>query len=125
MSGAIGILLTLDSTGNSLTVALDSNINSGFIFGYGVCRSYTTTTASPAGGSPGYTYSWSRVSGSTAISATDPTSYYTYFSATMTPPSLVSAVFRVTVTDSLGATATADVTVTLSSYDNPTGGIIP
>jgi len=75
------------------------------------------TVATPSGGTPGYTYSWTRISGSTAITAGSPTSASTSFSGTVPIGGSISAVFRVTVTDSAGATATADVTVSFS-YDS-------
>jgi hypothetical protein len=64
------------------------------------------------GGAPGYTYSWARISGSALISADSPTSPTTRFSGTI-PVSITSAVFRVTVTDTAGSTATFDATVNL------------
>ena len=76
-----------------------------------------SVTASPSGGTPGYTYSWARVSGSTDITASAPTSESTNFSATVPVSTTLQATFRVTVTDSLGATATRDVVVTLI-YDS-------
>lgn len=75
------------------------------------------SVATPSGGTPGYTYSWTRISGSTAITAGSPTSASTSFSGTVPVNSVISAVFRVTVTDSVGATATADVTVSFA-YDS-------
>ncbi len=75
------------------------------------------SVATPSGGTPGYTYSWTRISGSTAITAGSPTSASTSFSGTVPVSGAISAVFRVTVTDSVGATATADVTVSLT-YDS-------
>lgn len=71
------------------------------------------TVATASGGSGSYTYSWARISGSSAITADSPSSSSTTFRGTV-PAGLTTAVFRVTVTDTVtGQTATADVTVTL------------
>jgi hypothetical protein len=67
----------------------------------------------PTGGVPGYTYSWARVSGSTAININSPTLQNPTWDAFLTAPQLEVAVWRVTVTDSASNTATADITVTL------------
>ena len=72
------------------------------------------TVATASGGSGSYTYSWARISGSSAITADSPSSSSTTFRGTV-PAGFTTAVFRVTVTDTVtGQTATADVTVTLS-----------
>jgi hypothetical protein len=83
--------------------------------------SVTTTeaaTCTASGGSEsGYTYSWSRVSGSTDITANSGSSATTDFSATLTAPDEVTAVFKCTVDDSLGngpvdSTNTVSITLT-------------
>ncbi len=63
------------------------------------------------GGSGGYTYAWSRVSGLVDIVATDPIAATTRFQAAANIPSgeSRSAEFRVTVTDSEGFSATSGV----------------
>lgn len=82
--------------------------------GAGVATSLPVT-ATPAGGLGPYTYAWTRLSG--VGSANSPTSASTTFSATLSNGDDVSGVFRVTVTDSLANTATADVTVQFISID--------
>ena len=73
----------------------------------------STVTATPANGTGPFTYSWARISGSADVSAGSPTAATTGFSGTVGINQLISATFRVTVTDALSATATADTTVTL------------
>lgn len=82
----------------------------------GSASSLTTasTTVSPSGGTPSYTYAWAKVSGDT-ITADSSTSATTTFSATsLGTTESRSATFRCTVTDSLSATATTDVSVTIT-----------
>jgi hypothetical protein len=80
---------------------------SGFGYIYVTTDNATVTTN---GGLAPYTYSWTRLSGSygSPISATSAT---TAFIANPPSGSIRTSVFRCTVTDSLGSTATADVTV--------------
>ena len=66
------------------------------------------TTATGGTGS----YSWARISGSTAISADDPSSATTTFSGTVSVGTSISAVFRVT-----SGAETFDVSVNLT-YDS-------
>ena len=75
-----------------------------------------TITGTASHGTTPYTFAWSRVSGSTAITATNPTSNISTFTATVSVDTFVEAVFRLTVTDAQGAQATADVTVILTYH---------
>ena len=71
-------------------------------------------TVTASGGTPPYTYAWTRVSGASTITADSATAATTTFSCTGLDPSEVNeAVFRCTVTDSAGSpdTATVDVSV--------------
>lgn len=71
-----------------------------------------STTITPSGGTPGYTYAWTRVSGSTDISADSASAATTTFSVTgMVDGETASATFRCTVTDSASATYTVDIPV--------------
>jgi len=74
-------------------------------------------SASPAGGLPPYSYAWTRVSGGVGAADT-PAMASTFFTATIGPGSATST-FRVTVTDSGGAPATADV---VAEFNNVGGG---
>lgn len=77
------------------------------------------TTATPAGGSGSYTYTWSRVSGSTAIVPTEHLLATTAFViGPQVGPAVVNTVFKCTVTDAVSAatadTNTVSVTITLT-----------
>lgn len=75
----------------------------------------SSCTVTPSGGTGPYSYAWTKVSGTT-ITVSSPAAATTGFSTTLIPGQLVTAVYRCTVTDSLLATATADVSITL--FDN-------
>lgn len=72
----------------------------------------SATTVTVTGGTPGYTYSWALVSGN-ALTITSPSSATTTFSRSMSGNTSVTAVYRCTVHDAVGSTATADVSVEL------------
>lgn len=67
-----------------------------------------------AGGSGSITYSWARISGSTAISAGSPSSLGTSFVGTCSPGASVSATFRLTATDGTSSD-TLDVVITVNN----------
>lgn len=69
---------------------------------------------SVTGGNGSISYSWVRISGSTAISASNPSTLATSFSATASPGTTASAVFRVTADDGVSS-ATFDLTVQLQN----------
>ena len=74
----------------------------------------STITGTPTGGTGPYTYAWTKDSGDTlTLSAALAAS--TTFSSTLTDDETKSAVYRLTVTDSLLATASATIGVTLAS----------
>jgi hypothetical protein len=70
------------------------------------------------GGSGSPTFAWARTSGSSAITATNPTAATTAFSATVSSGQEVGAQFTCTVTDGSGAiqTAVVDVSIDLIGY---------
>lgn len=74
----------------------------------------------PTGGTPPYTYAWTKISGDT-LTVTSPTAASSTFSSTLTDGQTKSAVYRCTVTDSAGVPATAydDVTINLTSTSAP------
>lgn len=113
------------STTPALSASVTPTTLSGETWGYGVGMTSSPAVVEALNGVPGYTYSWTRVSGSTSITATSSTSYSTYFQATMVAGTSVSAVFKCTVTDAASGTVdTANVSITLTC-NNPGGGIIP
>lgn len=69
---------------------------------------------SVSGGSGSISYSWARISGSTAISAGSPSSLETSFVGTVSPGSSVSATFRVTADDGISSD-TLNVTITVTN----------
>lgn len=77
--------------------------------------SNTVTITATGGTGVGPTYSWARVSGSSAISATVPTGATTAFTASVGSNQTLSAVFRCTITRG-AESVTIDVTVFLSYY---------
>lgn len=72
-------------------------------------------TATPTGGSAPYTYGWAKISGDT-MTVMSPTNATTTFRANVPAGATRSAVYRGTVTDNFGQTATADVSITLSNF---------
>lgn len=95
-------------TGAVFTQPLTASVNTPvYATGTGTLVS-DASTATPAGGMGPYTYSWTRIAG-TYGTPSDPTSARTAFYANIGRFKSASSTFRCTVTDSLGATATADV----------------
>jgi hypothetical protein len=80
--------------------------------------------ATASGGTPGYTYSWTKTGGSAKIAALNPTSSATAFQATgMIGGETAVATFTCTVTDSAAATVTSGVvTVTIQRGTGGGGG---
>jgi len=73
-----------------------------------------STVVTPTGGTPGYTYAWAWLTGGTGITIDSPASATTTFRGTsFFDGTRMDGVARCTVTDSLSATAYADVTVHL------------
>lgn len=64
-----------------------------------------------------FTYSWTRISGSTVPQISSTSAQNPTWSNFLTPNGSHSATWRVTVTDANGATATSDVFVTLTWTD--------
>jgi hypothetical protein len=78
------------------------------------------STANASGGTGSYAFVWTRVSGSTGISAVSPNAAASTFTATgLTNGEARSAVMRCTVTDASSNTATVDVSVTITRLAAP------
>lgn len=73
----------------------------------------TTVTVTASGGTGPYTYAWTNVSGDTFM-VTAPTGATTAFQTTVAVGEYKSGVYRCTVTDSLAATYTVDVAVSVA-----------
>lgn len=73
----------------------------------------STVTVTPSGGTGPYTYAWTHESGDSAVQVTAPTSATTGFVGNIGKNQTKSAIKRCTVTDSLGATTSVTVSVTL------------
>lgn len=76
-------------------------------FGYGATDVASTTISD---GVAPYTYSWAKISGTTFTPTPDASS--SSISFIFGSPSHLTAVYRLTVTDAIGRTATADLPVT-------------
>ena len=76
-------------------------------------------TVNVSGGSGSYTRSWTRISGSTAMSISNSTASTVTFSGTVPKNSSITATWRCTVTDTItGATASVDRSVQLDYSTN-------
>lgn len=113
-----GIGMSLLAAANPLRVTASDAI--GQDSGFGQVGTVTaSTTASATGGVGPYSFSWARVSGSTGPVISSATAQSPFWTADVSANEPEEAVWRVTVTDSVGATATFNITVSLTwiSFD--------
>lgn len=105
------------SGGSSLSVAAEPGFASGGSIGsFPETVASDTITLTASGGAGPYSYSWIRQSGDVAINAVAPSSAATNFYAVNVPVGATyGASFLATVTDSLGATASIEVSVVISN----------
>ena len=107
-------LAALGSTsGTTSGLAVSPTDASAFITGAGAAATNTVTATATFGTGP-YTYAWTYVSGD-AFTVGQPALDTTNFSTTLGDGNQKYAIYRVTATDSLAATKTADVPVTAFS----------
>jgi len=117
-----GVLRTVATFADPLFASASPTSVSGTQSSAGVIAVNTGfTTATPTGGRAPFTYFWAATSGVAALANT-PTSATTNFRAEIGPGTSV-ATFRVTITDAVGQTATADVTATFNNLGG--GGFEP
>lgn len=114
MSGAVFAALAGGYAAEPLSISISPaspmyNSRSG---GGSLTSSAATGTA--AGGAGGYSYAWTHVSGSN-YTINSPSSASTTFTTTLTGSQFKSGVYRCTVTDSLSATASADITIEMEA----------
>lgn len=115
INGTYTVDVAVSCTNTAAALAVTANPTSLSTSGGSSSLTTGSTTGTASGGAGGYSYAWTRVSGSTGISITSATSASTTFSATgLASGESRTATFRLTVTDSVSDTATADVSVTIS-----------
>lgn len=112
-SGAIS-LSNLYGKSNALSITISPSSLNTTRFGAGSITS-AAATGSAAGGAGGYTYAWSYISGSIYTRNTS-SSASTTFTTNLVAEQYKVGVYRCTVTDSLGATAFANITVDFESF---------
>ncbi len=111
-TATVDVQVTVTRAGFSVSIAPSSL----FVTGYTAEIFTPGVTATPSGGTGPYAYAWTRVSGST-LSVSAPLSASTTFSYYSAAAEWVAnSVYRVTVTDSTGATATRDITIDIERY---------
>jgi hypothetical protein len=103
-----------EAGGFTAEVAPDKVTKTGSTTGAPKTLSTTNVTVTPTGGAGGYTYAWVRTFGSALITATSAAAANTVFAATLNADDRLTATFTCTVTDAHGATASADVDVSIT-----------
>lgn len=101
----------IPSSALTVTTGLRATISPGSLGKTGTTASLTTpsTTVTPAGGTPGYTYAWAYLSGDASITISSSTSATpTFTRAGMAFDDAFSGTWRCTVTDAASGTTTVD-----------------
>jgi len=106
------------AAGSGFTVSLNrySVTNNAPLLGAGTVTTQTVT-ATIFGGTGPFTQAWTYLSGASGFSANNDTSLTTDFDRAMADGEVANGTWQITVTDSLAATATADVAV--NAYSTP------
>ena len=116
--GGSGTTISMDNLRgkSSLSVSYPGNVSSSFS-GWDYCGYVDGQVGAPtiSGGTGSYSYSWARISGSTAIEISSSTVQRPVFFVSSLCNDTAIATWRVTVTSG-SATATADVQVALSYF---------
>jgi hypothetical protein len=114
-SGAITMADFLGKSASAGLAVFISGTPSGFRTGAG---SVTTAaaTATATGGTPGYSYAWTHVSGDT-FTVNSESSASTTFTTTLSAGTFKEGVYRCTATDSVSASASSDITVYAEAFD--------
>jgi hypothetical protein len=118
MTALLAVLNTAPgaSSGGTLTVSVDSDLAFALVSGAGTWET-NTVTANASGGSGGYSFAWTHLSGSARPAVTAASSATTAWTVT-TPGQIGSliATWQVTVTDGSGHTGSTTVIVDFEGY---------
>lgn len=101
MTGVVAVLAT---GGGTFSATASPSTLLGIRFGIGTTYTSTYTAAVAQGGQPPYTYTWTFVSGDTAVLPQFENAYNTRFYAYFSGAGDVSAVYKCVVEDALAAT---------------------
>ena len=113
-SGTISMNNLRGKSALSVSASNVSGDNGGFAPSGSVSTAGSPPNTTVTGGTSPFTYSWTRISGSTIPQISSSTSQNPTWSNGSTPEGTHDAVWRVTVTDANSNTATDDITVSLS-----------
>lgn len=112
-----GVLNLVGLGNNVLTVQVDPAYVNGYRTGRGTAETSGASLCTAFNGAPPYTYSWVYVSGDASIYAYSPSSPSTVFAAYFFDPDTFSAVWKCTVTDSVGTiVSTSNVSIDLTRF---------
>ena len=118
LAGVPSGTISMNNLRGKSAMSVSANNVSGDNGGFAPSGSVSTAGSSPnttvTGGTAPYTYSWARISGSTVPQISNSVAQNPTWSNGSTPDGFHEAVWRVTVTATGGATATRDITVSLS-----------
>lgn len=107
--------VVVECTNTGAALAVTASPTSVAAAGGGAAQTTASVTATASGGAGGTSYAWTRLTGSTGISADSPSAATTTFSASgLALGEQRTATFRLTATDSASSTATADVSVSIT-----------